>query len=305
MQKLVPIFLLFAALLTSQLGWAQRTESVGNKVFQQCDQHHLLTQIKDLKFALGEPFVRDAYLNRQAASQRSYDAMQCAELESEVRALVARVVEGEEGYTDVDFAPVEAGSEPVVAFRECGDAMHHQGINYNTVAAAGRCWMSEPLRTVQYADGTPLPEIRSNTAWARSETAGWSVYDSLHHHADMAGLLYNGFAALAEEHGGVCPLNWHVAQEAEWSALAAAFGNRMPALKSADWDGTNASGLSLLPGGFREAETGAFASWGSTAVYWTAESEGILYSVASGTLPATHSAHPLNTGASIICVKNK
>lgn len=297
------IIFLLAACLASHVVWAQREESVGNKVFQQCNQHRLMTQIKELKFALGEPFIRDEFMQTESNSQRTYDAMQCATLEAAVESLILRVLEGESGYTDADFAPVSAGDEPEVAFSACGDAWHHQGINYRTVLAGGRCWMSEPLRSVQFADGTPMKELRSPTAW-RFGNAGWCVYDSLNHHAEMAGLLYNGFAALTEEHGGVCPNDWHVASQADWEALESAFGRDATALKSKEWDGTGASGLGLVPGGFRET-SGKYAAWGTTAVFWTSEPDGILHSIASHNLPTTHSVHPLQTGASILCVQDR
>lgn len=302
MKRLRSLVLFTAACSVALMGWGQRTEVTGDKVFQQCQQQRLMTQIKELKFALGEPFIRDEFMQKESTSQRSYDAMQCAVLEQAVEALILRVLEGESGYSEADFEPVVAGNEPEVVFRTCGDELHHHGVNYHTVLAGGHCWMSEPLRAVQFADGAPMNELRSPVAW-QADAAGWCVYDSLHHHAEMAGLIYNGFAALADEHGGVCPANWHVASQADWEALEAAFGQKAAALKSREWDGTDASGMGLVPGGFRETN-GAYAAWGSTAVFWTAEPAGILHSIASGNLPTTHSAHPLNTGASILCVQD-
>lgn len=302
MKCLRSLLLFTAACSVALMSWGQRTEVTGDKVFQQCQQQRLMTQIKELKFALGEPFIRDEFMQKESTSQRSYDAMQCAVLEQAVEVLILRVLEGEGGYSASDFAPVVAGNEPVVAFRTCGDALHHQGVNYRTVLAGGNCWMSEPLRAVQFTDGTPMNELRSPAAW-QDAAAGWCVYDSLHHHAELAGLIYNGFAALTEEHGGVCPEEWHVASRADWEALQAAYGLKGTALKSREWDGTDASGMGLVPGGFRET-TGEYVAWGTTAVYWTAEPAGILHSIASGDLPTTHSAHPLNTGASILCVQD-
>lgn len=293
----------FATSAVCALG--QITESVGEKVFRHCDQQRLFTQLHDLKFALGEAFIREDYLTQESTAQRAYDVAQCQVLEAAVEELIVRVLEGEKGYQDADFASVGPGHDAPVAFAACGDSLHHAGTNYSTHLLGNRCWMGEALRTVNYTDGTPLPELRADSDWAQAEGPGWSVYDGLNRNAERAGLLYNGLAAMTDMHLGLCPVGWEVARKAYWVQAAAVFQGDPRALKSERWDGTGRSGLDVMPGGFRDGDSGAFASWGSTAAIWTSDAGSIVFSIASGALPVTSSHQNPTTGASVWCVKQE
>jgi uncharacterized protein (TIGR02145 family) len=98
------------------------------------------------------------------------------------------------------------------------------------------------------------------------------------------GLCYGGDEAKCNEYGrlyewdeaqAVCPEGWHLPTRQEWNALAAFVGDS-PAgkenLKSTKgWtggNGTNASGFSALPAGFRNG--GSFDNAGSGAYWWVA-----------------------------------
>lgn len=279
----------------------QDVERASEKVFEQNSCNRLIQQVRDLKFALGEEFVRTDYMMRETKGNRSYEIADCDALNAAVELLIARVLEGESGYSESDLASVKAQREPPATFRGCGDSFPHQGTNYETVTAAGRCWFAEPLRALEFSDGTPIVELRTNEEWKVSTAPAWSVYDNVRLHADMAGLIYNGWAATSQEHGGVCPSGWHVSRLEDWNALLKAYP-AAAALKSADWDGTNASQMKLVPGGFRSSDDGAFEFWGSSAAFWTEHRDGQIFSVVSGNLPAARVNQPLNTGASILCV---
>lgn len=281
---------------------AQGVESEGDKVFQQCNTSLLFQQLHDLKFVLGEPFVKDEFLVREQRDNRSYMVPDCAALTAAIDVLIVRVLQGEGGYSEDELRSYAPEREPAAAFSGCGSPIHHQGTNYKTVEAAGLCWFNEPLRTIVFADGTPIPEVRGNAEWAETKGAAWSVYDNVTQHADLVGLLYTGRAATAAEHGGVCPSGWRVSRAADWLALNRSYRNEPKALKSTRWDGTERSSLGLLPGGYRSAEDGSFEMWGSGGAFWTSESEGKLFSVSSGDVPHALVSQPLGTGASILCV---
>ncbi|MCB9244961.1 MAG: DUF1573 domain-containing protein [Flavobacteriales bacterium] len=87
------------------------------------------------------------------------------------------------------------------------------------------------------------------------------------------GYLYSWPAMIKEK---VCPVGWHVATPDDWDKLERALGpNPAAAAKSKDqWDGTNSSGLDMLPSGNGrrikvdenwKIETG---SYGYTVGYW-------------------------------------
>ncbi len=279
---------------------AQQTQ-VGEKVFEQNSCNRLIEQVRDLKFALGEEFVRSDYMMRETRGNRSYEIADCDVLNAAVERLVLRVLEGESGYSASELASVTAEKEPPAAFRSCGDPFPYQGTNYATAEAAGRCWFAEPLRALAFSDGMKLQELREDAEWKAASSPAWSVYDNVRNHVDMAGLIYNGWAATDRDHGGLCPTGWHVSQLEDWTALLKEYP-AASALKSANWDGTNAARLNLVPGGFRSSDDGAFEFWGTSAAIWTAHPQGQIYSIANGNLPAARANQPLNTGASVLCV---
>lgn len=299
-RKVMLILVLFVGAVSSDLLAQQRTQ-VGDKVFEQNSCNRLIQQVRDLKFALGEEFVRSDYMMRETRENRSYEIANCAALNAAVERLVLRVLEGESGYSESELAPVTAEQDSPVVFRSCGDPFHYLGTNYATAEAAGRCWFAEPLRALAFSDGTNLEELREDADWKATSSPAWSVYDNVRNHADMAGLLYNGWAATTKEHGGICPAGWHVSRLEDWSALLKAHPTAS-ALKSTDWDGTNDARLNMLPGGFRSSEDGSFEFWGTSATIWTEHPQGQIFSITSGNLPAARTNQPLNTGASIVCV---
>ena len=280
---------------------AQNVEQTSDKVFEQNSCNRLVQQVRDLKFALGEEFVRSDYMTRETKENRSYEIADCRALNAAVELLVVRVLEGESGYSASELSPVTAEREAPAVFRACGDPLHHQGTNYATAAAGGKCWFAEPLRALAFADGTKLEELREDAAWKSTSTPAWSVYDNVRNHVNMAGLLYNGWAATTREHGGMCPTGWHVSRLEDWNALLNEYPNAA-SLKSADWNGSNAAGMNLVPGGFRSSDDGLFDFWGSSAAIWTEHPEGQIFSIVGGELPAARVNQPLNTGASILCV---
>ena len=278
-----------------------RAQSEGSaKSFQQCNTTLLMQQVRDLKFALGEPFIRESFLKTEVNEQRAYQIPDCAALEAAADALIQRVLLGEAGYSEADFAQVMAANESPTTFQNCGDLLHHQGTNYRTVAVAGTCWFAEPLRALKLADGTPLTEVRNPSAWIGTNTASWAVYDNVRSYADQTGLLYNGWAATSS----ICPAGWHVSNRSDWQTVLRVHNREPLALKAKGWDGSNATGMNLTAGGFRSAEDGAFEFWGSSAAFWTSDAGGYLFSITSGNVPAALVAQPKSTGASIVCVQD-
>ena len=90
------------------------------------------------------------------------------------------------------------------------------------------------------------------------------------------GVLYN-FPAVVQ--WGLCPTDWHVSTDEEWTAMTSSLGSDIFAgsmMKSDfgdSWGGTNLSGFSGLPGGYRYSN-GSFYSAGYTGNWWSSSPDG-------------------------------
>jgi len=95
----------------------------------------------------------------------------------------------------------------------------YDGNVYNTVTIGAQVWMQENLRTTNYQNGDIIPNVPDNVAWGDLITGGRCYYnnDSVAH-ASVYGLLYNWFAV--NDNRQLCPSNWHVPTDAEWTVLS-------------------------------------------------------------------------------------
>ncbi len=121
---------------------------------------------------------------------------------------------------------------------------------YNTVSIGEQTWLKENLKSLHYSDGTTITEV-----WA---------YDDDEGNVDTYGRLYTWNATMnyntIEGAQGVCPDDWHVPTDAEWTELGTYLGGDNVAggkLKSTGtelWQApntgaTNESGFTALPAG--------------------------------------------------------
>ena len=136
---------------------------------------------------------------------------------------------------------------------DCGQPITYQGYDYSTVLIGDQCWFAENLRSEFYRNGEAIPSELSDSEW-ESTTVGacaesWSL--------DEYGRVYNWYAA--DDVRSICPCGWHVPSDDEWTEMVEQLGGQNEAgnqLKSATgWGdndgGTNSSGFTGLPGGFR------------------------------------------------------
>ena len=181
----------------------------------------------------------------------------------------------------------------------CGSStvLDYDNNSYNTVSIGTQCWTKENLRVRRYNDGT---EIRFNNSGGSGGTTSetWSVLDygahtiyandSLASPSKLAtyGYLYNWYAAKGIATAGsttyknICPTGWHVPTYAEWDTLTTYLGGVETAgtvMKDTStlWNvairpspGTNTSGFSALPGGYRKFD-GSFIYINILAIYWS------------------------------------
>ncbi len=164
------------------------------------------------------------------------------------------------------------------------------GNKYEIVIIGNQTWMAENLKVTRYADGTSIPLVTSNSAWAAlgnndTDKAYCYYNNNTDGEADTYGAIYtwaaamNGMATSVSNPSGVqgvCPTGWHMPSDTEWTELtdyltnngygfegsgsdigksmAETFGwntNSTPGNVGNDQATNNSSGFSALPGGYR------------------------------------------------------
>jgi uncharacterized protein (TIGR02145 family) len=152
-----------------------------------------------------------------------------------------------------------------------------EGNIYNTVTIGTQTWMAENLKTTRYKNGTTIPLVTDNTAWAGLTSPGYCWYNN-DEAANKAtyGALYNWYTVNT---GNLCPTGWHVPSDAEWTTLTAYLGGKNVAggkLKetgTAHWaspntGATNETSFTALPGGARYY-LGSYFNFGSYGYWWS------------------------------------
>ena len=150
--------------------------------------------------------------------------------------------------------------EPVCA--DCGDSecCDCDGNVYETIQIGEQLWMAENLKVTHYKDGSEIPTGYSNAEWTELETGAYAVYDDDPSNTNIYGNLYNWYAV--DDERGLCMDGWHVPSSEEWRILmdfiapegTVYWGNTIAGGKMKDninWNGSNSSGFSALPGGYR------------------------------------------------------
>jgi|GEM_PF-546871 len=145
---------------------------------------------------------------------------------------------------------------------------------YPTVAIQNQCWMGSNLRSARFRNGDFIPFPLTAQSWSSTFTPAQGIYNNSTTNDSIYGRLYNAYAAA--DLRGICPNGWHVPTDTEWNTLANALGGSLTAgfaMKSlSGWastgNGTNSSGFTALPAGFRR-ETGAFDGLLSHTYWWS------------------------------------
>ena len=154
------------------------------------------------------------------------------------------------------------------------------------VAIGTQVWMTKNLDVAKFRNGDPIPEAKSEEAWARAGNANqpaWCYYDNNPANGTKYGKLYNWHAV--NDPRGLAPEGYHVPTDAEWKVLTDYLGGVSEAgtkMKSASgWNnngnGTNASKFAGLPGGDRDYDyydctfnnVGKYGNWWSSTEYST------------------------------------
>ena len=151
------------------------------------------------------------------------------------------------------------GPEPVTG--ECGTASYEitdprDGQTYQIIQIGTQCWFAENLN------------YETEQSWCFDDKAS---------NCDIYGRLYTWEAAV-----NACPAGWHLPTNDEWSFLAETLGGadiaggKMKSIDPNQWEepntgGTNESGFSGLPGGYR-GSGGSYKNQGTSTYFWTSSS---------------------------------
>ena len=168
-----------------------------------------------------------------------------------------------------------------------GSVTDEDGNIYKTIETGTQTWMAENLRTTKYNDGTAIPLVSDETEWAALTTPGYSWYNNdPDFNKPVYGALYNWYAANS---ANICPTGWHTATNDEYDAMEVSIGLAQADINIWGWrgtdhgskmknttgwnageNGTNTSGFSALPGGYRFYSDGLFAGQNAIGYWWTA-----------------------------------
>jgi uncharacterized protein (TIGR02145 family) len=182
--------------------------------------------------------------------------------------------------------------EPVAS--ACGDlsAVSFDGYSYPLVAIGSQCWFQENLRSDNYRNGDPIPGGLSNAEWTSTTAGAQAVYNEDPANMELYGRLYNWYAV--NDARGLCPTGWHVPTDGEWMELEMELGMtaeqanstgwrgtdqgaqlKATSSDSPSWNGSDSSGFSALPGGYRNYYSGIYFSVGSAGYWWSSSSSGL------------------------------
>jgi uncharacterized protein (TIGR02145 family) len=171
------------------------------------------------------------------------------------------------------------GSTISFSTQNYGTVTDIDGNVYKTITIGTQIWMAENLRTTRYNDGTAIPLVKDEAAWAGLSTSGYCWYRNEEaNFKETYGALYNWYSINTNK---LCPMGWQVASDAEWTALTTYLGGESVAggkLKETGttyWvdpnsGATNELGYTALPGGFRYYD-GKFFDFGFSGYWWSSE----------------------------------
>ena len=155
--------------------------------------------------------------------------------------------------------------------------MDGDGNIYSTVTIGTQTWLTENLKTTKYINGTSIPNLVSNAAWAADTTGAYCWYDNDEStYKDTYGALYNWF--VIENVNDIAPTGTRVATKSDWDTLisflggVSAAGGPLKDTGTVVWNspntGTNTTGFSARGGGNRRDTGVDFPDFGSNGFWW-------------------------------------
>ena len=210
-------------------------------------------------------------------------------------------------------------------FIDCTDGDNN---NYPIVKIGDQVWMAENLKTTKYSNSTSIPFVNTTSGWdilTETDEAFCYLNDNIIN-ANIYGALYTWGAAMKRAVSsnsnpsgvqGVCPTNWHLPSDIEWTILishlggASVAGGKLKETGTSHWnsispEATNESGFTALPGGFRD--DWAFMGNGVLGHWWSSSEENTsnaLYKRVDSEFSIVYSMNSIKKwGHSVRCIKD-
>jgi len=160
-----------------------------------------------------------------------------------------------------------------------------EGNIYKTVVIGTQVWMAENLRTITLNNSNNITNVTDAGTWVTLTTPAYCWYDNDEAtNKPLYGALYNWFTVNT---GNLCPTGWHVPSDNEFKTLEMYLGMTQTQADGYAWrgtdqgtqmknttgwtsgNGTNTSGFSALPGGYRYYADGVFYNAGTLSYWWS------------------------------------
>jgi len=207
---------------------------------------------------------------------------------SENAAVYLEVYEGEKKFTqysatgDVGFF-ISSGNSKKIIFKPIDEIFVCFNCIFRLVVSppeaietiGTQMWMTKNLNVDKFRNRDPIPHAKTAEEWKRAaenKQPAWCYYNNDPANGAKYGKLYNWYAV--NDQRGLAPVGYHIPSDAEWTKLENYLGSDAGTkMKSkSGWEkngnGTNSSGFSGLPGGFR-SYSGTFYSVGEGGDWWS------------------------------------
>lgn len=140
-----------------------------------------------------------------------------------------------------------------------------------TIQIGSQVWTKKNLRVFKFRNGDIIPIVQGDKQWSEMTSAAMCI------NPDNGECYYNWYAV--NDPRGLAPIGFHVPSDEEWEQLIDECGGNKIAgyhLKSKNkWNGSNTSGFSGLPAGFRY-DFGIFNLLGYGGYWWSSSPIGGL-----------------------------
>ena len=146
-----------------------------------------------------------------------------------------------------------------------------------TVTIGTQTWTTKNLDVATFRNGDAIPQAKTDEEWyaaGNNKQPAWCYYKNNTANGTKYGKLYNWYAV--NDARGLAPVGYHIPTDTEWTKLSDYLGGEDSAEKMkslSGWlyngNGTNSSGFSGLPGGYR-SDLGDFGFVGYFGNWWSA-----------------------------------
>jgi uncharacterized protein (TIGR02145 family) len=184
-----------------------------------------------------------------------------------------------------------------------------------TITIGSQVWMTKNLDVSTFRNGDQIPQAKTKEEWEKAgnnKKPAWCYYDNDPSNGEKYGKLYNWYAV--RDSRGLAPKGFHIPTDDEWEILESFLGevDGTKMKKKIGWgenyDGTNSSGFSALPGGYHRSGFG-FYEVGFVGYWWsdTETTQNVAwYRRLSHNSPYSYSTYngPKKDGFSVRCLRD-